>query len=93
MQIDRELVLHIAKLAHISLNEEEVNLFVRQLGEIIKYIEKLEEVQESAEPYHSTASQQIARADHLIPSLQVEEALRNAPEAVKQFFKVPRILP
>jgi aspartyl-tRNA(Asn)/glutamyl-tRNA(Gln) amidotransferase subunit C len=94
MKIDRELVLHVAKLARLELNESEIELFTRQLGDILHYIEKLDEVRQPAEPFSfNTFLPSVLRDDVPIPSLPVEEALRNAPERVKQFFKVPRILP
>ena len=94
MQIDRELVLHIAKLAHIDLNESEVDLFTRQLGGILEYVEQLGEVKHPADPFFfGQFLTSRTRADRTVPSLPVEEALRNAPDSVKQFFKVPRIIP
>jgi len=94
MQIDRELVLHIAKLAHIDLNESEVDLFTRQLGGILEYVEQLGKVKHPADPFFfGQFLFSRTRADRTVPSLPVEEALRNAPDCVKQFFKVPRIIP
>ena len=94
MKIDRELVRHIAKLAHLDLEEREVDLFTRQLGEILEYVEQLGEVKQPAEPFSfGSFLSSRTRPDERIPSLPVEEALRNAPDRVRQFFKVPRILP
>ena len=94
MKIDRELVLHIAKLAHMDLEESEVDLFTRQLGDILEYVEQLGEVKQPAEPFSfGSFLSPRTRPDERIPSLPVEEALRNAPDRVRQFFKVPRILP
>lgn len=94
MKIDRELVLHIGKLAHLELNENEQELFAKQLQDILQYIEKLNEVKQPAEPFsYGTYVKSIARRDISQPSLPVEEALKNAPEKVRDFFKVPRIIP
>lgn len=94
MIIDRNTVLHIAKLARIELNDAEVELFTKQLGEILQYVEQLQSVQQPAEPF-SYAGFLTApmRPDVVLPSLPVEKALGNAPASVKQFFKVPRIIP
>ena len=51
MKVDRELVLHIAKLAHIELSDAEIELFTTQLASILQYVEKLNEVTEPAEPF------------------------------------------
>lgn len=94
MKIDRDLVLEIARLARIELKEDELDLFARQLEEILQYIEKLNQVKQPAEPFSfSNVLPFASRRDAVLPSLPVEEALRNAPERVKRFFKVPRIIP
>jgi len=92
--IDRELVLGIAQLAHLELSDEEVELFARQLQDILQYIEKLNQAKQSAEPFtYGQFLPGLLRADVPLPSLPVEEGLKNAPERVQQFFKVPRIIP
>jgi aspartyl-tRNA(Asn)/glutamyl-tRNA(Gln) amidotransferase subunit C len=94
MKVDKDVVLHIAKLAHLELEENEVEPLTRQLQDILQYIEKLKEVGESADPFSYDFLQVSGlRPDQLVPSLPVEEALKNAPEHVRNFFKVPRILP
>jgi len=94
MTIDRDTVLHIAKLARIELNDAEVDLFTKQLGEILQYVEQLQSVEQPAEPFSYAAFLTAPmRADAVIPSLPVEKALANAPATVQRFFKVPRILP
>ena len=94
MKIDRELVLHIAGLAQMELSETEVDLFTRQLQNILEYVEQLNGITEPAEPFsYSHFLPSVTRADSPAPSLPVEDALRNAPDRVKQFFKVPRIIP
>jgi aspartyl-tRNA(Asn)/glutamyl-tRNA(Gln) amidotransferase subunit C len=94
MNIDREVVLHIAKLAHIELQESEIELFTKQLGDILHYIETLDELEQDAAPFsYSNFLPSLMRSDTPQPSLPIEEVLRNAPEQVKHFFKVPKVLP
>ncbi len=94
MKIDQELVLHIGKLAHLELNHSEQELFARQLQDILQYIEKLNEVKHPADPFSFGGFlKSMTRPDSTLPSLSVEEALKNAPECVRDFFKVPRIIP
>jgi aspartyl-tRNA(Asn)/glutamyl-tRNA(Gln) amidotransferase subunit C len=94
MKIDRELVLHIAELAHIELRDEDLDRFTKQLQDILVYVEQLNEVRQPAEPFsYVDFLPTFLRADKPVPSLPVDEALRNAPARVKDFFKVPRILP
>ena len=94
MKIDSEVVIQIAKLAHLELEQNEVELFTKQLQEILQYIEQLNEVEESATPFSFTEflpSQ--TRPDSVLPSLPVDDVLKNAPEHIQRFFKVPRIIP
>jgi aspartyl-tRNA(Asn)/glutamyl-tRNA(Gln) amidotransferase subunit C len=94
MNVDRDLVLHIAYLAKLELQESEVELFVKQLGDILQYIEQLNEASGTAEPFSfSFFLPSVTRPDIAGESLSVEEALKNAPERYKQFFKVPKIIP
>lgn len=94
MNVDRDLVLHIAHLAKLELQESEVELFVKQLGEILHYIEQLNEAGDAVEPFSfNFFLPSITRTDIAGESLKVEEALKNAPERYKQFFKVPKIIP
>jgi aspartyl-tRNA(Asn)/glutamyl-tRNA(Gln) amidotransferase subunit C len=94
MNIDRTLVLHIAKLARIELTDEEVEMFQTQLSTIVQYIDQLNEIRETAAPYSlHTGNENRLRPDESAPSLSVEEALRNAPDRRDPLFRVPRILP
>jgi aspartyl-tRNA(Asn)/glutamyl-tRNA(Gln) amidotransferase subunit C len=94
MNVDRDLVLHIAQLAKLELQESEIELFVKQLGDILQYIEQLNEASGTAEPFSfSFFLPSSTRPDIARESLTVEEALKNAPERYKQFFKVPKIIP
>ena len=94
MKVDRQLVLHIAKLAHIELSEEEVGLFTSQLESIVGYVEKLNEVQGDVEPFHfGELLTPRLREDSPVLSLSVESTMKNAPEEKKNLFKVPRVIP
>ena len=94
MNVDHDLVLHIAKLARIELTETETETFSSQLGAILEYIEKLNEVREDAEPFtFGELFQGSLRPDSPAPSLPVEASLRNAPDRKKNLFRVPRIIP
>ncbi|MGQ9602561.1 MAG: Asp-tRNA(Asn)/Glu-tRNA(Gln) amidotransferase subunit GatC [Candidatus Bipolaricaulia bacterium] len=92
--ISREEVLHIAKLAKLKLTEEEVRLFQEQLGEILSYFRRLEEVDTSGvEPLkHILPLGQVWREDEPRESVPPEEALRNAPKRRDDYFEVPRRL-
>jgi len=93
MQVDRDWVLKIAKLANLELKEEEVELFQKQLADILNFISQLEELDtEGVEPYIQEFIETPMREDVPKPSLPREKALMNAPEKAEGFFVVPRVV-
>jgi aspartyl-tRNA(Asn)/glutamyl-tRNA(Gln) amidotransferase subunit C len=89
--IDREEVEHIASLARLELTEEEKVRFTEQLPEIVRYFEKLQELNvEGVEPTcHVEKMTNRLRSDSEERSLLLEETLRNAPESEANQFRVP----
>lgn len=94
MKVTKELVLHIAELAHLKLREDEVERFQKELNQILEYVDKLNEIDTSqVEPLsHPLPTINIFREDKVESSIQREEALKNAPEATDEFFKVPKVI-
>ncbi len=94
MSISREEVLHVAHLARLEFDEEEVERFTEQLGEILSYVAKLEELDtKEVEPtYHALKLSNVFREDQVKESLPVEKALQNAPERENGFFVVPKVI-
>ena len=94
MAIDRKTVEHVAKLARLELTPEELEKYGGQLGAILDYIRLLEEVDvEGAEPLaHAADSHNVFRADEPRPSLDREDALRNAPQRSDDSFIVPKVV-
>ena len=91
--MEREIE-YLARLSRIKLNEEEKERFEKELTKIIEYVSQLKEVDtENVEPsYHVLPVTNVFREDKVEKSLDVEEVLKNAPDRVKNFFKVPRII-
>ena len=91
MKID---VTHVAKLANIPLNPQEKEKFEKQLGQIITYIEKLNEVDtKNVEPTSQvTGLENVTQEDEDRPSLSQEEALSNTKSQHNGLFKVRAIL-
>lgn len=98
MKISREDVLYVAELAHLELNESEVETFRGQLDAILTYIDKLKEIDVSAvEPMaqvlQSGASPEAALRDDVVRKSEVADAiLEQAPEAKKPYFRVPKVI-
>jgi aspartyl-tRNA(Asn)/glutamyl-tRNA(Gln) amidotransferase subunit C len=94
MAITREEVEHVAHLSRLELSPHELNHFAAQLGSILHYVAKLDELDTSeVEPMlHGLDGREPARADLSASSLTRDEALANAPDRAGGCFKVPRII-
>lgn len=89
--IDREQVLHVAKLARLKLSEEEVERMTGELSHILEHVDRIAQMDlDGVEPTsHVVALENVLRADVPRPSLPREAALANAPEPVDGAFRVP----
>jgi aspartyl-tRNA(Asn)/glutamyl-tRNA(Gln) amidotransferase subunit C len=94
MSVTRKDVEHIAELAKLKFKEEELEKFTDHLNEILAYVEKLNELDTTdVEPLsHPVEGSNVFREDEVKPSLDREEALRNAPDRSELFFKVPKVI-
>jgi aspartyl-tRNA(Asn)/glutamyl-tRNA(Gln) amidotransferase subunit C len=94
MKLSKQEVEHVAKLARLEMTDAEKETFSRELSGILTYIEQLKSWDTAGvEPTATVLDQaNVFRADHVRPSLPVETALANAPEAEEGYFKVPKIL-
>jgi aspartyl-tRNA(Asn)/glutamyl-tRNA(Gln) amidotransferase subunit C len=93
-KIDTQQVRKVAKLARLDLTEAEIEEFTGQLGAILEYVEKMNELDTAAvEPLaHCLPIHNVFRADEVRESLGTEQTLTNAPQRDGPFFKVPKIL-
>jgi aspartyl-tRNA(Asn)/glutamyl-tRNA(Gln) amidotransferase subunit C len=94
MSISREQVGHVAKLARLNLTEEEAVQYTEKMNNILTFFDKLNELDtEQVEPTsHVLNVYNVVRDDEQRPSLQPEDALRNAPDQEDQQFKVPAVM-
>jgi aspartyl-tRNA(Asn)/glutamyl-tRNA(Gln) amidotransferase subunit C len=94
MKISRDQVEHIADLAKLSLTDDEIDMYADQLSAILAYVEQLGELDTSAIP--PTASvlplQNVLRPDVAKSSLRPDIALKNAPDAADDQFRVSAVL-
>ncbi|MDI6800501.1 MAG: Asp-tRNA(Asn)/Glu-tRNA(Gln) amidotransferase subunit GatC [Thermodesulfovibrionales bacterium] len=94
MKITKEEVEHIARLSKLYLSEKEAEMFGEQLNKIIGYVEHLNSIDTSnTEPTsHVIPLNNVMRNDSPVLSLPAKEALRNAPDPTKKFYRVPKII-
>ena len=89
--IDREQVLHVAKLARLRLTDEEVEKMTSELSGILEHVEHISELDlDGVEPTsHVTALQNVLRPDEPRPSWSRDEVLERAPDPASGSFRVP----
>lgn len=91
--IETKDVEHVAKLARLELEESDKPKFAKQLGDILKYVEMMNEVDTTGvEPMsHSIDFSNVMREDIEEYDATREELMSNAPDVESDFFKVPKI--
>src|SRR5690242_15176597 len=87
-------VAYVSKLARINLTDEETRRFQKQLADVLKYAEKLKEVDvgnvDSAA--HGLPMFNVFREDEPCDWLNPDEALGNAPHKANQLFIVTKVV-
>jgi len=91
MRVSRENVLHIAMLAHLRLEDDEIASFQNDLGKILGHVEQLNELNtEGIGPTaHVAVTAAPLRKDEVVPGLSNDEALAEAPRPREGGFAVP----
>ncbi len=91
--IGKEDVKHVAKLARLELTEEEIDKYSKQLGDILKHVEQMNEVDTTGvEPMpHAIPVYNVMREDEVKYEQTKEELMANAPYEEDGFFRVPKI--
>jgi len=89
--IDRDQVLHVAKLARLSLSEDELERMPGELSKILEHVETMNELDlEGVEPTsHVVDLTNVLREDVPRDGLDRETALGQAPDAADGGFRVP----
>ena len=89
--IDREQVLHVARLARLELTDDEVQRMSSELSDVLGHIEKIGKLDLDgvAPTTHVVAVTNALRPDVVEPSLARDVALEQAPEVADGGFLVP----
>jgi len=88
-------VQRIADLARLELTVEELELFTRQLGDILTYVEQIRALDTTGvAPTSQVLNRPVDRDDLPADTLSREDLLLNAPDAALEagLFKVPRVI-
>ena len=94
MQVSREELLHIARLADLKLKDEEIDTYLSHLEEILNYanIVNSAPIEGLEETIGMNDNKNVFRKDEVIPSYKREELLQNAPEEELGMFKIPKVM-
>jgi aspartyl-tRNA(Asn)/glutamyl-tRNA(Gln) amidotransferase subunit C len=94
MKLDRDVVIHTAKLARVELTESEVKMFAEQLSEIIGHFDTLNAVNtDGIEPTTNTLQlKNVMADDESRPSLPREQVLALAPSTDDGYLRVRAVL-
>lgn len=94
MKVSKEEILHIAKLANLNLEENEVDSYIENLQEILNFANivnnaNIEGVEESIGVLEA---KNVFRRDEIKQFEDIEALLQNAPEQEDNMFKIPKVI-
>src|SRR5579864_6968014 len=93
-RISADEVTHVARLARLSLSQEELERFTEQLGAVLEHARDVEALDTAGVPptAHPLPLANVLRDDVVVPCLDRDEVLSQAPDVESNRFRVPRIL-
>ncbi len=94
MSVSIKDVEYVAELARLSFDEKEKQGLAEDLNQILAYVEKLGELDTEKEdiivnPYYI---ENRFREDEVVPSINLEDVLKNAPDSLEEYVVVPKII-
>jgi aspartyl-tRNA(Asn)/glutamyl-tRNA(Gln) amidotransferase subunit C len=94
VKITKEEVMHVAKLARLDLDKKAIELYTKQLGDILTYMETLNRINTEHVPptSHAIFINNAFREDEVEGSIPRERALANAPQSKEGSFVVPKVI-
>ena len=94
MEFDKNSTIKLAKLARLSVNDNQLNSLEKDLKSILRFIDQLKEVNtEDIDPTSNSLDQKLILRDDIAEnSLSNEDLLKNVPESELGFFVVPKVI-
>lgn len=94
MKVEKDELLHIAKLANLTIKEEEIDNYLINLQDILNFanIVNTAEVDGLKETIGANESYNVFRKDEIVKFEDSESLLQNAPEKEQNMFKIPKVL-
>jgi aspartyl-tRNA(Asn)/glutamyl-tRNA(Gln) amidotransferase subunit C len=92
MSISKEQIKHLAHLSRLQLSDKEVDAMQGDMENILKFVAQIDELDLSCvEPLTQMSdSVDVMREDEVRDMLTKEQALKNAPDANSDYFRVPK---
>jgi len=94
MKIDKDTLNKIAHLSRLEISKKDTDQILKDMNNIVAFVEKLNEVNTDGIEPLTTMSHEInaLREDAVKPHLSHERALKNAPKKDDDYFRVPKVL-
>lgn len=94
MEVSKEEILHIAKLANLRLKEEEIPVYIKNLQDILNFanIVNKVDVEHTETAIGVTDNCNVFRKDEVKVFKDNESLLENAPEKEDNMFKIPKVI-
>ena len=94
MNISKEEIIHIAKLACLNLSEEEIAKYTHDMEEIIGFANIIKSIDTSGldESIGAFENYNVFRKDEIKTSYPREEMLKNAPSTEDGYFHLPKVI-
>ena len=94
MQLDKDVISHLEKLARLQLSDPEREQLTADLQRILQMVDKLRELDTTGvEPLiYLNDQENVWREDEVGIQLSPEQALQNAPKQDGQYFRVPKVI-
>ena len=94
MQVSKEEILHIAKLANLNLEENEIDTYILHLQDILNFANIVNKapIDGLAETIAANDSYNVFRKDEIKQCMERDELLQNAPDKQEGMFKIPKVI-
>lgn len=91
--VNEDTIKHIAKLSKIALKNEDIPVLAKQIGQILEYVEQLNEIPDNIQPLDNlTGNFNRFREDIVVDFKNKEKIISNAPKNKNGFILVPKVL-
>lgn len=93
-KVSKEELLHIANLADLNINENEIDKYLKNLEDILNYVEVIQNapIDNLDETFMANESSNVFRKDEVIDFENKEGIMNNAPELENNMFKIPKVI-